>query len=376
MELATTLTTQTVRNAIREVGINPNYWYAVGWSEDLKHGAVTAITIWKQAIALYRTTDGQLFALEDACPHRGIALHKGRVQGCALACAYHGWEFDGSGACVNIPYVPSGQKLPPAQARSYPVQEKYGVMWVFPGDAAKAASTPLIDIPEFGNENLLMIPITGHFKAHFSICNENAMDVFHGFLHEELQGWFDPVLIHLKETEDAVLAAYNVSYKGQMAKFLGLSKDAHSVTTLPIAIEYRYPNYFTSLEGISSLYLMRSPVGPQESRSFALFFFRVQLPSWLLKLIRPVLVPVLQRFVLNRFLAQDVEMMESEQRTYTENSTRRYLEINPAIIALQRFTLRQYEKYAAQYIQSVQTPSAESAPSSVLLGHDSHPQTD
>lgn len=376
MELATTLSTHTVRNAVREVGINPNYWYAVGWSDTLKPGAVTAVTIWKQAIALYRTANGQLHALEDACPHRGIALHKGRVQGCTLACAYHGWEFDGSGACVNIPYVPLGQKLPPAQARSYPVQEKYGVMWIFPGDAALAETTPLIDIPEFGNENLLMIPVTGHFKAHFSICNENAMDVFHGFLHEELQGWFDPVLIHLKETEDAVLAAYNVSYKGQMAKFLGLSKDAHSVTTLPIAIEYRYPNYFTSLEGISSLYLMRSPVGPQESRSFALFFFRVQLPSWLLKLVRPVLVPVLQRFVLNRFLAQDVEMMESEQRTYTENSKRRYLEINPAIIALQRFTLRQYEKYAAQVSSSGSAPSVESVSSSVLPGRDSHPQTD
>jgi renierapurpurin 18,18'-hydroxylase len=348
MELATTLTAQTVRNAIREAGINPNYWYAVGWSESLKSGEVTAVMLWNQAIALYRTTDGQLHALEDACPHRGIALHKGQVQGCTLACAYHGWKFDGSGACVNIPYVPGDQKLPPAQARSYPVQEKYGVMWVFPGDAALAECIPLIDIPEFGQANLLMIPITGHFKAHFSICNENAMDVFHGFLHQELQGWFNPVLIHLKETEEAVQAAYQVSYKGQVAKFLGLSKDAHSVTTLPISIEYRYPNYFTSLEGISSLYLMRSPVGPQESRSFALFFFRVNLPQWLLNFIRPVLVPILQRFVLHRFLAQDVEMMESEQRTYTENPTRRYLEINPAIITLQRFTLRQYEKYLAQ----------------------------
>ena len=101
---------------------------------------------------------------------------------------------------------------------------------------------------------------------------------------------------------------------------------------------------------------MRSPVGPQESRSFALFFFRVNLPEWVLNLVRPVLVPVLQRFVLHRFLAQDVEMMESEQRTYTENPTRRYLEINPAIITLQRFTLRQYEKYLEQTADSTSNP--------------------
>jgi renierapurpurin 18,18'-hydroxylase len=355
MELATTLTTQTVRNAIREVGINPNYWYAVGWSDALKPGTVMAVTVWQQAIALYRATNGQLHALEDACPHRGIALHKGKVQGCNLACAYHGWEFDGTGDCVGIPYLPEGQKLPPAKARSYPIREKYGVIWLFPGEEELAATTPLIEIPEFDRENLLMIPITGHFKAHFSICNENAMDVFHGFLHEELQGWFDPVLIHLKETEDAVQAAYNVSYKGRMAKFLGLAQDANVVTTLPITIEYRYPNYFTSLEGISSLYLMRSPVGPKESRSFALFFFRVQLPQWLLKSIRPILVPVLQRFVLQRFLAQDIEMMESEQCTYAENPNRRYLEINPAIIALQRFTVKQHEKYLERKANITQT---------------------
>ncbi|WP_404791175.1 Rieske 2Fe-2S domain-containing protein [Altericista sp. CCNU0014] len=352
MELATTLTTQTVRNAIREVGIDPNHWYAVGWSDSLKPGRVAPVVLWNQAIALYRATDGQLHALEDVCPHRGIALHKGKVRGCTLACAYHGWEFDGTGACVGIPYLPPDQKLPPARARSYPVREKYGVMWLFPGDGELAATTPLLDIPEYGQANLLMIPITGHFKAHFSICNENAMDVFHGFLHQELQGWFDPVLIHLKETEDAVVAAYNVSYKGRMAKFLGLSQDARAVTTLPISIEYRYPNYFTSLQGISSLYLLRSPVGLQESRSFALFFFRVKLPQWLLDLVRPMLVPVLQRFFLQRFLAQDVEMMESEQRTYTQDPTRRYLEINPAIIALQRFTVRQYEKYRAQTAKS------------------------
>lgn len=358
MELATTLTTQTVRNAIREVGINPNHWYAVGWSSSLKPAAVATVTIWKQAIALYRTANGELYALEDACPHRGVALHKGKVHGCTLACAYHGWEFDGTGECVNIPYLPQGQKLPAAKARSYPVQEKYGIIWLFPGDATLAAAAPLINIPEFDQADLLMIPITGHFKAHFSICNENALDVFHGFLHQELQGWFDPVLIHLKETEDAVHAAYSVSYKGWMAKFLGLSKNAYDVTTLPISIEYRYPNYFTSLEGISSLYLMRSPVDPQESRSFALFFFRVQLPQGLLNWVRPVLVPVLQRFVLNRFLAQDIEMMESEQRTYNENPTRRYLEINPAIIALQRFTVRQYEQYRAYLSNLGQDPNA------------------
>jgi hypothetical protein len=53
-----------------------------------------------------------------------------------------------------------------------------------------------------------------------------------------------------------------------------------------------------------------------------------------------------------RFLLQDVEMMESEQRNYQINPERRYVEINPAIIALQRLIVRQYEQFVQQSSQS------------------------
>jgi phenylpropionate dioxygenase-like ring-hydroxylating dioxygenase large terminal subunit len=348
MELATTLTGQTVQNAVREVGINPNYWYAVGWSNQLKPGEVMRAIVWQQAIALYREPTGEVRALEDACPHKGVALHHGQVRGCHLACAYHGWEFNGEGDCVNIPYLPATQKLPRARVPSYPVREKYALIWVFPGDRSLADDRDLPDLPEFDAPEWLMVPVSAHFQAHFSICNENTMDVFHGFLHQGLQGWFDPVLIGLKETETSVCAEYNVSYKGRLAKFLGLTDRADRVTTLPIAVRYIYPHYSTSLQGVSSLYLMRLPVGPVESRSFALFFFRVGLPSWLLKPLKPLLSKVISRFVLLKFLAQDIEMIESEQQTYLANPQRRYVEINPAIIALQRLILRQYEQFMQQ----------------------------
>ncbi len=362
MELATTLRGQTVRNMIREVGVNPNYWYPAGWADQLKPSQVMPMVIWQQAIAIYRDEQGQLHALEDACPHRGVALHKGAVHGQHLACPYHGWEFDGSGACVHIPYLPKEQKLPCAQARSYPVQERYGLIWVFPGDPALAEIQPLPDAPEFDDPDWLMVPVTAHFQAHFSICNENAMDVFHGFLHQNLQGWFDPVLLNLKETDSSICADYQVSYKGVLAKFLGLSERADEVTTLPISIQYHYPHFFSSLQGISALYLMRLPVSATESRSFALFFFKVSLPQWIVKPLKPTLSWIIPKFMLQKFLDQDIEMMESEQQTYLTNPNRRYVEINPAIIALQRLIVRQYEQFVQQSSQSSQGqhPSGDS----------------
>ncbi len=352
MDLATTLKGQTIRADVRDVGINPNHWYAIGWADQLQPGQVVQATVWQQAIAIYRDTEGALHALEDACPHKGVELHRGKVQGQRLACRYHGWEFDAEGRCVSVPYLPEGQKLPCAQARSYPIQEKYGLLWVFPGDAAIATDFQPPLMPEDAEPGWLKVSVTGHFNAHFSICNENSMDVFHGFLHENLQGWFDPLLLSLRETEDAVFAEYQVSYKGRMAKFLGLSERADQVTTLPITVQYRYPHYQSSLQGVSALYLMRLPVSPVESRSFALFFFKIRLPQWLLKPLEPVLQVLLERFVLMRFLAQDIEMMESEQRQYLANPKRRYVEINPAIIAVQRLIVRQYERFTQSSSQT------------------------
>ena len=351
MELTTTLKGQTVRNVVREVGINPNYWYAVGWADQLESGKIMPVRVWQQAIAVYRDTHGQLHALEDACPHKGVALHKGKVHGENIACPYHGWEFDDSGQCVKIPYFPPEQKLPCAQARSFPVQEKYNLIWIFPGDPALATECQPPEIPEFDHPDYLIVPITGHFKSHFSICNENSMDVFHGFLHEELQGWFDPVLLNLREAENSVCADYQVSYKGQMAKLLGLTDQADQVTTKTVSVQYRYPHFHSSLEGVSSIYLMRLPIGPTESASFAFFCLRLNVPRWLLRSLSPWLPQVLRRFVFMKFLRQDIEMMESEQQQYLLNPQRRYVEVNPAIIAVQRLIVRQYEQFVQKSSQ-------------------------
>lgn len=345
MELATTLTSQTVQNAVREVGINPNYWYPVGWADQLKPGNIMPVVIWQQAIAVYRDMNSQLHALEDACPHKGVALHKGQVQDTNLLCPYHGWEFNGAGNCVKIPYLPENQKLPCAQVCSYPIQEKYNLIWVFPGEANLAASCPLPDVPEYTDPKWILVPIPASFKAHFSICNENTMDVFHGFLHKNLQGWFAPVLINLKTTESSVCADYRVSYKGFLSKLLGLSNSGNQVTTRTVSVHYCYPHYHTTLEGISSLHLMRLPMGPTATQSFSLLFLKLNLPLWLIQPFKPLVAKFILNFLLYKFLNQDIEMIESEQQTYLANPQRRYVEINPAIIALQRVIVRQYEQF-------------------------------
>ncbi len=72
MEIAPTLKNQEIQNSVREVGINPNYWYPVAWADQLKFSQVISVVVWQQEIAIYRDRNGQLYGLEDACPHKGV----------------------------------------------------------------------------------------------------------------------------------------------------------------------------------------------------------------------------------------------------------------------------------------------------------------
>jgi hypothetical protein len=71
----------------------------------------------------------------------------------------------------------------------------------------------------------------------------------------------------------------------------------------------------------------------------------------LIQSVKKPFVWLIRRFIFLKFLEQDVEMMESEQRTFLKNQQRRYVEINPAIIALQRLIVRQYEQFMQQSSQ-------------------------
>ncbi len=45
-------------------------------------------------VAIFRTADDQVFALDDRCPHRGGPLSEGIVHGASVTCPLHAWVFD------------------------------------------------------------------------------------------------------------------------------------------------------------------------------------------------------------------------------------------------------------------------------------------
>jgi len=108
-------------------------WYVAGVGADLRHGHIVHKTLLGEPILIGRKRDGQVFALRDICPHRGIPLHYGCFDGETIACSYHGWRFSTSGTCIEIPSLREGQQVDLARIRAdaFPCIEQQGLVWVY-----------------------------------------------------------------------------------------------------------------------------------------------------------------------------------------------------------------------------------------------------
>ncbi len=104
-------------------------WIVACRAEDVQDKPIQ-VMIMGERLVIFRNSKG-VHAFKDLCIHRGAALSLGEVKNDCLVCPYHAWEYDDSGACVSIPQLPEGRKIPKkAKAVSYSCQEKYDLVWV------------------------------------------------------------------------------------------------------------------------------------------------------------------------------------------------------------------------------------------------------
>jgi phenylpropionate dioxygenase-like ring-hydroxylating dioxygenase large terminal subunit len=108
----------------------PNGWFAVAWSKDLPVGEVQRLHYFDDELVLFRTRSGEARVLDAYCAHLGAHLAEGgKVMGETIRCPFHFWQYDGSGACVHIPYA---KRIPPkACVRAWPVIERNAMIFVW-----------------------------------------------------------------------------------------------------------------------------------------------------------------------------------------------------------------------------------------------------
>ncbi len=126
-----------------------NTWYALARREEVDD-ALAAFQVLGERIVAYRRTDGITVALEDACPHRKLPLSMGKRIGDHVMCGYHGLTFDGTGTCVA---APTQGKIPStARVKSYPTADRWGLVWIWMGDAEKADPAKIVTIDNHDSE--------------------------------------------------------------------------------------------------------------------------------------------------------------------------------------------------------------------------------
>ncbi|MGZ4793699.1 MAG: aromatic ring-hydroxylating dioxygenase subunit alpha [Ilumatobacteraceae bacterium] len=125
-----------------------NAWYVAAWERDVGE-APYAATILGDRVAIYRGASGKYAALADACPHRKLPLSMGRVKGDDVECGYHGLVFDCTGSCVRVP----GDVRPPqgAYVRAYPIEARYGLLWIWMGDSGRADPADIFEAEHWGD---------------------------------------------------------------------------------------------------------------------------------------------------------------------------------------------------------------------------------
>jgi len=149
-----------------------------------------------QIFVLFRDADGHAHCLADTCIHRGGSLSAGKLRDGRVQCPYHGWQYSGDGLCRHIPTLRRNAKIPNrARVDSYPVEERYGIVFAFLGDVPEAERPPIMAIEQWGQQGWSVTRLVYDWNANFERVIENGLDATHTeFVHPSagLQGAFDP----------------------------------------------------------------------------------------------------------------------------------------------------------------------------------------
>src|SRR5690349_6485550 len=135
-----------------------------------------------EPLVAFRDTEGRIGLIAEFCAHRGVSLWFGRNEECGLRCPYHGWKYDVTGQCVDLPSegeesgMRQGIKL-----KSYPCVERGGVIWTYMGPPEERPPLPnfeWVHLPPSHRVTTKRCQQTNYLQAM-----EGALDSVHsGFL--------------------------------------------------------------------------------------------------------------------------------------------------------------------------------------------------
>lgn len=236
----------------------PKGWYAVGYSDEIASGSVQTCRLASREVVVFRTRSGELSAVDPICPHLGAHFgHGGTVDGETLRCPFHAFRFDTKGACVATGY---GTKPPRVSARTWPIAENHGVVFVWwdPSGAPPSFHIPPLDLSEFTKVSRHTYRLRGHPQD----TTENSVDTGHlGIVH----GYQN-----VQTLEDLSLSGAYLHARYSFNRPVGLLGDAFGGVTAEFEVHVHglgYSYVEVTLPALGLVYrnfVFATPVGPMD----------------------------------------------------------------------------------------------------------------
>jgi 4beta-methylsterol monooxygenase len=339
----------TLRQRAWAAGLDPAYWYPVEYDAAVRPGEVVEIKCKHGTLALFRGKDGRLGAMENRCAHRQVKLSQGRVDDCRLTCQYHGWSYDTGGRLVDIPHELFGKGFPSVQLKSYPVDVRYGLIWVFFGDVRLAAERPIPRIPEIeGDSRWVLVHVDFMVRAHPTAIINNIMDSTHvAALHRKFRtrSMVYGKVTRCEATSDQVVVTHDIRLdKGALLRFL-----LNPLKTQQQHACYEYPYLWVSVGQVYKLWNFMLPIDDRTTRLFMLSCAdrvkipatRLDVPSWL---VEPAL-KLAKHMLVTPLFTEDVWSYEAEQAGFDANPGAPAVDMHPAIRPSYQLTVRKWEEH-------------------------------
>lgn len=243
------------------------FWHPVAFKDEVRDRPVR-VTLLDVDLVLWRTKSG-VHAAADYCPHRGTRMSIGYVRENSIVCKYHGLHFNDKGRCTAIPSAKEGAKIPRSLClATYPVKERYGVLWVcLKGEA-------LTDIPEWTeieDPKLQRIKMDTVWNVAAGRHTENFLDTAHfSTAHLGTFGWAErPDVEDYDVTEEDFRLSYSVNAPQQNGS-LFLEDRAYSAVPSDYAVTFPFSTKLVLHfpRGDEIIFDMVCPISADKSRIF------------------------------------------------------------------------------------------------------------
>jgi phenylpropionate dioxygenase-like ring-hydroxylating dioxygenase large terminal subunit len=164
------------------------FWLPVALSEELPGPDCIPVKlkILNEDLIAFRDSDGRVGLIDAFCPHRGAPMFFGRNEEAGLRCVYHGWKFDVTGQCVDLPNTPEGDTfMYKVSTTAYPCREAGGMVFAYMGPKDKQPPFPEFDYLHVPPENIYVSKF--RLECNWLQATEGDFDPSHGvFLHSTL----------------------------------------------------------------------------------------------------------------------------------------------------------------------------------------------